>query len=88
MKQLENSQRPETGRMKFGDDWVGIFIRGDNAQYYSMILEEIRKNLDPLKHDVFNVAQFESLINLLSNSSEYVNLEIQELKEFKQCLKI
>jgi hypothetical protein len=23
--------RPETGPLQFGDDWPGVFIRGDNA---------------------------------------------------------
>jgi plasmid stabilization system protein ParE len=27
--------RPETGPMSFGDDWPGVFIRGDNAIAYS-----------------------------------------------------
>jgi len=25
------TQRPETGPMQFGDDWPGVFVRGDNA---------------------------------------------------------
>lgn len=25
------STRPETGPMQFGDDWPGVFIRGDDA---------------------------------------------------------
>lgn len=28
---LVSGERPETGPMQFGDDWPGIFIRGDNA---------------------------------------------------------
>src|SRR5258708_6381349 len=27
----EGMSRPETGVMQFGDDWPGVFIRGDNA---------------------------------------------------------
>ncbi len=27
--------RPETGPMQFGDDWPGVFIRGDNALAFS-----------------------------------------------------
>ena len=27
------SGRPETGPMQFGDDWPGVFIRGDNALF-------------------------------------------------------
>lgn len=28
---LPSGDRPETGPMRFGDDWPGVFIRGDNA---------------------------------------------------------
>ena len=30
--------RPETGAMSFGDDWPGVFIRGDNAAAYAMAI--------------------------------------------------
>jgi hypothetical protein len=30
--------RVETGAIQFGDDWPGLFIRGDNALYYGAIL--------------------------------------------------
>ena len=31
--------RAETGAMKFGDDWRGVFIRGDNAFHFAMVLD-------------------------------------------------
>lgn len=40
--------RPETGPMQFGDDWPGVFIRGDNALAYSLsagrAVEALRQN--------------------------------------------
>jgi len=30
--------RPETGPMQFGDDWPGVFIRGDNALFFARTL--------------------------------------------------
>jgi hypothetical protein len=33
--------RIETGSLQFGDDWPGIFIRGDDAFDYAMLLREI-----------------------------------------------
>jgi len=30
--------RCETGPIRFGDDWPGVFIRGDNAAYYAHIV--------------------------------------------------
>lgn len=68
---MEQSSRPETGPMKFGDDWTGLFIRGDNAMYYGVVLENVlsditagRKTniiylsiLDSLKSDLFSARE-------------------------------
>lgn len=35
---LPSGSRPETGPMQFGDDWPGVFIRGDNALYDAHVL--------------------------------------------------
>lgn len=41
--------RVETGPVKFGDDWTGLFIRGDNAMYYALcirsLIEQVEKPL-------------------------------------------
>ena len=39
--------RPETGPMQFGDDWPGVFIRGDNAVYYRMVVSAAMAALPP-----------------------------------------
>lgn len=33
------ASRVETGPTRFGDDWCGLFIRGDNAFAYSLAVE-------------------------------------------------
>lgn len=33
--------RVETGPLQFGDDWPGVFIRGDNAFGYRMALQAV-----------------------------------------------
>jgi hypothetical protein len=35
--------RVETGPVQFGDDWPGLFIRGDNAFGYAMSLLHLLK---------------------------------------------
>jgi len=42
--------RLETGAIQFGDDWPGIFIRGDNAAYYAQAIKTILwdKKTDPI----------------------------------------
>ncbi|RDL44668.1 hypothetical protein DN730_09795 [Marinomonas piezotolerans] len=45
----ENMQRVETGAVQFGDDWPGVFIRGDNAAHYSMAIDGLlRGEIDPI----------------------------------------
>lgn len=34
-----SNDRPETGPIKFGDDWTGVFFRGDDALHYALALK-------------------------------------------------
>ena len=60
--------RPETGAMSFGDDWPGVFIRGDNAIHFGMTLKRVlngevkEKELDPI-----TVAVLRGLVELLES---------------------
>ncbi len=38
--------RPETGTMQFGQDWPGIFIRGDNAFFHALALKQVLEAVD------------------------------------------
>lgn len=80
------SNRPETGPMEFENDWRGVFIRGDNAAYYAMLLKRVlnSKNEDELS---FSKIQLESLLNLLNGSNQFIEQEVQLLKPFDQCIK-
>lgn len=42
--------RVETGVVQFGDDWPGVFVRGDNAFAYAMALEKAISSIvdDPI----------------------------------------
>jgi hypothetical protein len=44
------AERVETGPIQFGDDWPGVFIRGDNALFYANALEAALGVLPPEKH--------------------------------------
>jgi hypothetical protein len=37
--------RVETGATRFGDDWPGVFIRGDNAMYYGRLLYRLLESI-------------------------------------------
>lgn len=50
LPQPENQPRIETGVVQFGDDWPGVFIRGDNACIYGFLLQQLLDDpdIDPL----------------------------------------
>lgn len=84
--------RPETGAMQFGDDWPGVFIRGDNA--INMVLN-LKLLLDQLEKENYNFPgmsylECKSLLTLLSGSNAGIvdkTKNCQYLKEFKDCEK-
>lgn len=39
-------KRVETGPVQFGDDWPGVFVRGDNAGWYAFQLRNLIENKD------------------------------------------
>lgn len=55
--------RLETGPVQFNDDWPGVFIRGDRAAYYAMMLESSRMG----SRDFITDAQITDLIELLKS---------------------
>ncbi len=60
-------ERVETGVTQFGDDWPGIFIRGDNAFNYSLWLNiAIQKRQEtPDDSYQYDVKVLEGLLSLL-----------------------
>lgn len=75
--------------MKFGDDWDGVFIRGDNAlMYYAPALEAVleRANWDDYPHP-FIKSTLQGLLKLLYSSSEGSSKDRQILKDFEECIK-
>jgi hypothetical protein len=41
--------RVETGPLKFGDDWTGVFIRGDDAMFTADMLRRVQDDAELLK---------------------------------------
>ena len=39
----EDGKRVESGPVKFGDDWAGVFLRGDDALAVALELDLVRK---------------------------------------------
>ena len=74
-------KRVETGNIRFGDDWAGVVIRGDNAFMYVMSLRQLMAG----SHDAFVLAQVQGLVDLLSGCIEPTTSEVQLLKPFPDC---
>lgn len=56
--------RVETGPLQFNDDWPGIFIRGDNALYYSFLLNQLIAKFEKEKESALNFIELAELYNL------------------------
>ncbi len=48
------SPRVETGPLQFGNDWPGVFIRGDNAAYYALNIEAVLNGMKGIPRVVVN----------------------------------
>jgi hypothetical protein len=64
--------RVETGPVKFGDDWTGVFIRGDNAFGMAMGLRALLSGASAprsLLHNTLAVVTLTGLIELLESAN-------------------
>ncbi len=90
---IDITVRPETGPMCFGEDWPGVFIRGDNAAHFATVLQPVyQEYLDDApageESDVLAMAGVQQLYELLTSSRVLGpdNPEgTQECKEWRDC---
>ena len=66
----ENEPRVETGPLQFGNDKLGLFIRGDAASYYAIALEEMLLWLNKLSPNTFHSMQLLDLVDLFRSANE------------------
>jgi hypothetical protein len=67
-KSALDDARPETGPMQFGDDWPGVFIRGDDAFGYAFALRRAVERLAEFDSSSVDVARLADLVELLGSS--------------------
>ena len=69
MKQLPGYEpRIETGVVQFGDDWPGVFLRGDTACHYAVVIQQVIDNVDKNGYiDALDVVILRSLAGLLGS---------------------
>ena len=91
---MDQQGRPETGGMKFGDDWRGVFIRGDEAIGYWMTVDGILRGmkLDGTIENAINKSMLQNLANVLYSSCQTqipnappITKEFQQMKPFDEA---
>lgn len=94
MVDVSKQFRVETGPIQFGDDWCGVFIRGDDCFYYLNALEVILKDMNEpnLKKSLNERADYQmallalaGLKDLLSRSQQNKDEQVQKLYDFCEC---
>jgi hypothetical protein len=86
-----SNARPESGAMKFGDDWTGVFFRGDDAFGYALALQAM---LDTMPHTedhesspVLAKMVLKGLLDSLFACDERnLNPSVRQLRPFDECL--
>jgi hypothetical protein len=63
---LDNA-RPQTGPMQFGDDWPGVFIRGDDALGYALAVRRAVETLVEVDSSSVDLARLANLVELLGS---------------------
>lgn len=79
--------RAETGAVQFGDDWPGVFLRGDDALYYAHCLSNFLRELDT--RDVLARRAVEQFVNTLCSaqtSGSAAPAGCQVLHAFEDCV--
>jgi len=72
--------RVETGPLKFGDDWTGVFIRGDNALSWASYLTVMN---DLMGDDFLYKGVIQNMIHTLSSCAEHKEMvEVQHIVNF------
>jgi hypothetical protein len=52
---LPNGERIESGPLQFGDDWPGVFIRGDKALFSARALEAAMLFVPEGRRDILSI---------------------------------
>lgn len=56
----DKMQRVETGVIQFGNDWPGVYVRGDNALHMAMLMRTAAQALRVSINDEISARQLES----------------------------
>lgn len=65
---FEIEPRLESGPVQFGNDWPGVFLRGDHCAYYALCLEQLDDQLDSAE-DVVAALAIKNLLEMFQSSN-------------------
>lgn len=83
MRLLPNQEpRVETGPVTFGDDWPGVFIRGDNAMYYASVLKQELH----IKHPIYKAVIYGLISDLESCDQRKVSITSPSETTFRKTI--
>lgn len=79
--------RLETGPVQFGNDWPGVFIRGDDAIYFAVCLEDLieraKENNDPQLQ--IHIAVLKGLLSDLKSPDTRYYRDALKLRPIEEC---
>jgi hypothetical protein len=79
-------RRAETGPIRFGDDWPGTFVRGDNAFHYAAALRRILDEAPA--HLAWDKMTCQALLQDLEHSNvHHPDHHADALLPFQDCMK-
>jgi hypothetical protein len=84
------NKRPESGPMRFHDDWAGVFLRGDYAvpmgMYLTQLLDDIRAGRKP---NGITMGIVRGLANTLSGCDERGAINgLQQMRPYEECVMV
>ena len=77
--------RPETGPMRFGDDWAGVFLRGDYAGPMAMALGRFIDGTPGTGQ--IDIVQLRDLASVLADALRTAPAGLQQMRPFGECVK-
>ncbi len=79
------SDRIESGPVKFGNDWTGVYIRGDNALYFASVIRQAIEAIELMEPRSFlTIMSLKNVEELLYSAMEG-NPETLKLEDLNKC---
>ena len=78
--------RIESGPTQFGQDWPGLFLRGDECLGYALALQEFLKRNPIQDNHTIEDAPVKGLLEMLRSPDTRRRVKVQKLKPIEKCV--